>query len=545
MLWWRILLLRHGSASARIRAASGFAATGTRKATKALVRALSDREPKVQRHAVKALGRIGSPEALGALASRLRSDRRDLDVEFALRAGGDPARAALAPLLADPSAQVRAAAVRCLPDSPGTALGSALQALEDPDAAVRLEAVGALKRITAATPGGADEQVLTPLDHALRDRADLVRAEAVTVLAGSRAPDATRMLASALSDRARPVRNEAARALYARSWVPRDAREAAFYWLAAWDAAWSSVQRTTWGVQASHETLNWIKSVCGSTPPDPGAVERVPTLETTDAVEPLLLHRIRWAGGADVRNDAVIELARRLWTHLAAPVRLQGLHRAIAIEASPVRFEAIQEIGSDDGALLDDLRPLLDHSDPTLRRVVGEAVVRIGGEEAIETLTRLLSDPSGSVRHMAAVNLPYLLQRTGRPATVELVLRLLEASSGPNHGLPERLAELAADAGIPAEFAVAAAEALGYRTIDIDPRHGHEVPSLDAGSAALARLCAVRDPFTTAVLKLVARKADVTVSLACCAWTHETRIDFAAQRACAVAELERRGAIEP
>ena len=58
---------------------------------------------------------------------------------------------------------------------------------------------------------------------------------------------------------------------------------------------------------------------------------------------------------------------------------------------------------------------------------------------------------------------------------------------------------------------------------------------------AIWHLCDLDSPVTSNLLHLIARKKDITVSLALCAYSRDEKASFQAQGDRAAAELERRG----
>ncbi len=193
----------------RRQAAAALADIGA-PAIPSLVSALAAPEESVQAMAVDALRGIGAP-AFEALAAALASDnprtRGNAAAALVPPAGGQAALPALARLVSDRDAYVRARAAQALGGFKGSEVATALrQAMQDENPDVRAAAAGACARI--ANSGSADL-----LLAALRDEAALVRENSATALGRIGQPAAIDPLIAALKDSDPKVRASAAAAL--------------------------------------------------------------------------------------------------------------------------------------------------------------------------------------------------------------------------------------------------------------------------------------------------------------------------------------------
>ncbi|WP_329380887.1 fumarate reductase/succinate dehydrogenase flavoprotein subunit [Streptomyces sp. NBC_01351] len=172
--------------------------------------ALTDADPEVRIHAVRALVSV---DALPALAAAAADPAREVRVAVAkgLASVHSPAtevRASLGPLLGDPDPLVRGAALAALASTgcPGRYAEAAVAALADPAWQVR---AGAAAALSAAAPGTA----VPALTGALADANADVRKAAVLALLAHRDTDAARAaLAEAVADPDADVRAYAGRA---------------------------------------------------------------------------------------------------------------------------------------------------------------------------------------------------------------------------------------------------------------------------------------------------------------------------------------------
>jgi len=109
---------REPSALVRATAAAGLRMLGDKRAVSALLAACGDSEPIVRGEAARALGALGGPKEVPALARALREDREAnvrLEAAYALtRIGGENALPALVAALDDLDASVAFAAHRAL-----------------------------------------------------------------------------------------------------------------------------------------------------------------------------------------------------------------------------------------------------------------------------------------------------------------------------------------------------------------------------------------------------------------------------------------------
>ncbi|MGW2658058.1 fumarate reductase/succinate dehydrogenase flavoprotein subunit [Streptomyces sp. NPDC001478] len=173
---------------------------------------LDDPELDVRLSAVRALVSV---DAVDGLSRATADDAREVRVATAkgLAAVHDPAPALLAPLLDDPDALVRAAALGALAETgcPTAYAERAVAALTDPAWQVR---AGAAKALTSADPAHA----VTPLAGALADpNADVRKAAVLALLRHGHAPGVRDALAGAVADPDADVRAYAGRGVGVKS----------------------------------------------------------------------------------------------------------------------------------------------------------------------------------------------------------------------------------------------------------------------------------------------------------------------------------------
>jgi cyclophilin family peptidyl-prolyl cis-trans isomerase/HEAT repeat protein len=251
--------LTDGEVRVRREAAFALGQVGHRSAREPLAAALGDRDPVVRLHALEALGKLLDPRATAVVTARLAdrdpalrqaaavalwrlADTTACDallarltesdaavrwrVVYALEKLPLPARIgpAVAPLLADRDALVRAHAARTLGRVRARAqAGALLQALQDPDAPTVVNAIRALQLLADSSRSSA----ATALARLLALHRDpQVRVTAATALAdgfawaGATPPEAAQAQAAlndAVADRDAATRGAAARALLVRN----------------------------------------------------------------------------------------------------------------------------------------------------------------------------------------------------------------------------------------------------------------------------------------------------------------------------------------
>jgi HEAT repeat protein len=214
--------LEHGSAGVRAAAAQAFAQVEGPLAQPFLLAALDDQDPWVRYFAARSVGRHGSSECVTALARLAQTDPADhvrvAAVESLARIGGARAVSILAPLAESDNADLAGAALGGLglighPD----ALPPLLAALRSPDAARRVDALGALGERGGAGAVDAIRWV------ASADADARVMQSAIAALARLATPEAIDTLITLTAD---PDRREAAVVALARLGAERMERVA-------------------------------------------------------------------------------------------------------------------------------------------------------------------------------------------------------------------------------------------------------------------------------------------------------------------------------
>jgi len=227
------------SLKSRVISVAGVRRLKERGDVRGLVRAVGNRDHGVQYEAVEALGELRDPSAIPALMGALTGDQYsgirwkavealakigpdsvpplvdelknpDPDIRWkaavALGEIGDPRGIApLVELLGDSDRFVRSRAVYALARIGPPAVASLVGALNQPDDAVRLGAVGALGKI-------GDPPAVSALVHALADRSPEVRQETISALS-SQGGRAIAALSVRLNDPDRMIRRRAVLAL--------------------------------------------------------------------------------------------------------------------------------------------------------------------------------------------------------------------------------------------------------------------------------------------------------------------------------------------
>lgn len=207
--------LEDASGPVRVQAAQALGRLRDRDAVVALCTSLQY-APELRIAAVRALGEIGEPSAIEALAELLIGSGRTMDVECrlavvtALGRIKDPAAVpVLGAVLHDAVPDIREAAAEALGEiGASEAVPSLLPALRDPVERVALRVVVALGRIR-------QPDALPDLVRALSDRQcpSVVRAAAARAVAATGGASAVQALCEALTDSASSVRYEAAAGL--------------------------------------------------------------------------------------------------------------------------------------------------------------------------------------------------------------------------------------------------------------------------------------------------------------------------------------------
>jgi len=166
-------VLLKGDVRARKEAIKALRKLGSPEAVSALSLALADNDEEVRIAAIRALSRIGGDDALAAINSAALDEDPWIRSEAAnalAQAGGSSATQYLDLAAQDEDPMVREAVVEALVDEHGVqAIGALTSALSDPDPNVRLMAVDALEEIGGHAAYDALLQVSDDPDPAVRD----------------------------------------------------------------------------------------------------------------------------------------------------------------------------------------------------------------------------------------------------------------------------------------------------------------------------------------------------------------------------------------
>jgi len=205
------LIAQLGDKNWRVRRAAidALGKIGDPQAVQPLIKALSDRDLRVRQSAANALGEIGNPQAVEALIKALE-DENWFVRQSAIKALGktdDPqAIQSLIKALIDRDSRVRVSAARTLGEiGDPQAVQPLIKALSDRDLRVRQSAADAL--------GETGRPAIQPLIKALEDENSSLRLWSAEALGRIGDPQAVQPLIKALSDRNSRVRISAARTL--------------------------------------------------------------------------------------------------------------------------------------------------------------------------------------------------------------------------------------------------------------------------------------------------------------------------------------------
>jgi HEAT repeat protein len=189
MLWWTLRKLKSSAAEDRIAAAEELGNARENKAVPALIERLEDESDAVRLSSARALGKIGHPASVGALALALKACRKN--------AGGGKGTDQV------PPSQVLAEA---LAGAGAAAVGDLIKLLEVEDRDVRRWAVHALGLTR-------DPRAVEPLCRKLEDSRSEVRRTAIQALADTGQTAALPALIRSVAHKDPETRQAAARAL--------------------------------------------------------------------------------------------------------------------------------------------------------------------------------------------------------------------------------------------------------------------------------------------------------------------------------------------
>ena len=336
--------LKHWDSQVRQRTAQALGWRDNYDAVAALISALADREVKVRRAALHALGEIGhtgSLELMGTLVDALLGT-----------SGEPPALKSLIARLSQQDEKSRMSAAWALGEiGLLAAVEPLIVTLEDWNQRVRFSAAWALGQLS-------DLRAVTPLIARLKDWNSLVRATAAHGLARLGDQQAIEPLIPLLTDEAFYVRQVAALALEALGWQPKDNAYGAAYWVAKQD---------------------WAQCIgIGS-----------------DAVEPLLLAL------AD-KDSQVREGAARALGQVADVRAVEPLIALLNNKKSELRQTAARALGQlGSQQAVTPLIALLKDRNNGVRGATARALGQLGDARAIEPLIATLKDWYSSVRQAA------------------------------------------------------------------------------------------------------------------------------------------------
>lgn len=367
----------------------------------------------------------------------------------------------------------------------------------------------------------------------------------------------------ALVDREPLVRAAAADALARAHWEPGDASERVALCVARGEYAAAARE----GAEAVGPLCRVLLEGRGAAADECAAANALGELGDPDAVPALeralreRAYEVRRAAAAAlgrVRGEAAVATLLQAGIHQAWEVR-ESVTSALAVAAGRDPLAVAAHIAAPRRAqrlaAVNALRQAgWDPEDVASRVLLRVASERVGeavemGAAAVPDLARLAADETlpSDVRLGAGGALarlePARLSDVAAPLLLSAAVeRPWEPVDGREAAL-EAVREVARAGGVDPEWVPSAAAALDWDTRDVDKsgRHTSLVPDLSRGDAAVDRLCRVQHPFSTAVLKKVARLADLTVSLPTCGYTTDYQVGFDARRRSAREELRRRG----
>ncbi len=220
-------------------------------------------------------------------------------------------------------------------------------------------------------------------------------------------------------------------------------------------------------------------------------------------------------------------------------------HRAVSYGAQGSAAAALGEMGS---PALEPLIAVLEDATKSkdMREAATRALGKIGDPRAAEPLVAALGDQKGDVRRGAVMALRTMGDlRAAEPLTREIDVEIKNLFSSPaldTRKTREALLLFAPVSALSADIVEWAVKAAGFGTEwggGFD--HNKQYLDLRDSDVAIGHLCDLDSPVTSNLLHLIARKKDITVSLALCAYSRDEKASFQAQGDRAAAELERRG----
>ncbi len=350
----------------------------------------------------------------------------------------------LTPLVADPEAAVRLAAIEALGAIGGEAVADPLIAAARGADAVRPESDAAeMRAAVVAALTSAGEAVVPALLTATGDRHARVRECAVAALAGIGGEQAAGGLARALGDDRSALRQLAAHALARVSGAGAVADLASA--LLHKDTATRRAAAEALGETTAEEAVPALQRALADT--DRGvqtaAVGALARIGRGSATEALV--------GALVRPDRELRLAAAQALRSAGWVPEEPGPRTLHA-ALHGRFDEIGKDAAGDGvfgnATVEMLKVALSDKNPAARAGAAAALGRLGDEGAAPALGSLLGDPDPGTREAAVAALAQL-----GPAAFEAILPGLEDRSSTTRAAARRVLE-ALDPGRVADYLV-------------------------------------------------------------------------------------------
>ena len=418
---------------------------GTPDAVRELEALVSTGGRQLQHHAIRALGAAGTVGAVDALERLLdrgtpARTNRDEVVDALGAAGGQRALAILTRLAKDPAEREREDAVKALGATGSADALSTLEALLSDDIeAIRKAAVGALgeigtprarKTLERLIAGGSppmreeavealgafsDEAALARLAALVNDRDPAVAKAALLELARKQGATVTGALHAALKHHSSDVRTEAAEAL-AHSGDPAGIRALAGQLHTERYPHWIATQLARSSDPAAHKAL-FAAASAGTGSAAVAAVTALGSLRGVQA-ERALQQAMR-SGSSDVATEALEQLTARKGK-AALPMLLATL-KSGSNELRGKALAAVAELGDPRArkVLLDAAR----HAEYGSARAAVEGLVKIGGSEVTRTLLSLSKNGSSYTRGYAID----ALARLGGPEARDVLLKGLSS----------------------------------------------------------------------------------------------------------------------
>jgi HEAT repeat protein len=415
MGWWESLQLQVGGVESRVRAVEQLGASGNlNKLDAVAATALEDKSPQVQKAAADALGKLGDPRAVSALATLLLRGQGEVQKAAALalqKIGGVQAVAPLAAALSLPDLSVSQAALEALIQIGPPSLGPLVGLLKDMNrearrrAGLALAGIGSpavpplvvqlkekdpeLRRLVAEILVRIGPPGLEAITSALHDPDPEVRRMVAEVLGKIGDAKATTHLLPLLQDAFGGVRDAAARALETLGWRPDDESQTALRAVALRD--WK--QAIALGSQAMEPLMAAVKDADSRLAE--AAVDALTKIGS--AATPHLLAILQ--DESPIKRSQVV----RALGEIGGDGTVSSLVAALKDSDTSVRESAILALWRTGGAVAVDglLQALLD-ADPLIRSRAARALGEMGDPRAVEPLCQL-SQRDGYVRPIAAL----------------------------------------------------------------------------------------------------------------------------------------------